>query len=186
MKKDVLIAGLLGGLTILIWLFISNAVLRIKSDMIHKVMPNQQEVHRILKENITETGTYSCPYLPHYKQNEFPDYRNQPVFSITYTGYTHDSGSGLDVIIPLIVIFLTTLIVSWMLSITSQKFLSKYWRKILFVAIIGLIIAMHENILQMFFGPQAKDYLIFLAINNIITWTLAGLVIAWRIKPVKA
>jgi hypothetical protein len=37
----------------------------------------------------------------------------------------------------------------------------------------------------MSFGPQGKDYLFFLAVNNIVTWSLAGLVIAWRVRPLR-
>jgi len=34
----------------------------------------------------------------------------------------------------------------------------------------------------MFFGPQPRDYLVFLAINNVLTWFWMGLAIAWKIR----
>jgi len=50
---------------------------------------------------------------------------------------------------------------------------------------VGVIIALFDDVLQMSFGPQPQDYLLFLAINHLITWTLVALVIAWRVKPAK-
>jgi hypothetical protein len=65
-----------------------------------------------------------------------------------------------------------------MLSVTSQRIRSTYSRRVLFVALIGVVVALYDDLLQMSFGPQPKDYLVFLAVNNLITWTLVGLVIA--------
>jgi len=39
MKKDVLAAGLLGGVVMLVWLFVTNAALPFKSNLMHKVIP---------------------------------------------------------------------------------------------------------------------------------------------------
>ena len=79
----------------------------------------------------------------------------------------------------------TPLIAAWMLSVTSEKILVKCSRRVLFVVFIGVIVSLFDDILQMSFRPQPKYYLVFLAINNSIIWILAGLVIAWRIKPAK-
>jgi len=53
MKKDVLVAGVLGGAAMLVWLFVTNAVLAFKSNLMHRVIPlaNQLEVHEVLDEN---------------------------------------------------------------------------------------------------------------------------------------
>lgn len=186
MKKDVLVAGLLGGLVMLIWLTISNAIVPIKSDLIHNTIPfeNQVELHGALKENITETGTYSVPYVGWDDESKFPDYSNQPVYSITYSGFTHGSAGSLADYIPFPVPFIVAFMVAWMLSASSPKIRKKYSRRVVFVAAIGIIIALFDDVLQMSFGPQPKDYLVFLAVNNVITWILTGLVIAWKIKPV--
>jgi hypothetical protein len=182
MKKNVWVAGSLGGVAMLVWLFVSNAMLPLKSNMIHKVVPNQLEVHEALKENITEPGTYSCLYLTRAEEAAMPDYRRQPIYSITYSGSTHgDSGSAGD-FLPIVLIFVATTTVAWMLSVTSSRTRSTYCRRVLFVALIGVIVALYDDLLQMSFGPQPRDYLIFLAVNNVITWTLVGLVIAACVK----
>ena len=182
MKKDVWLAGSLGGAVMLVWLFISNAVLPLKSDMIHKVVPNQLEVHDALENNITEPGTYSCLNLSHEEEATMPDYRNQPISSITYSGSTHgDTGSAGD-FLPIGLIFVATTIAAWMLSAASRRTRSTYWRRVLFVALIGVVVALFGDLLQLSFGPQPGDYLIFLAVNNVITWILVGLVIALCVR----
>ena len=48
MNKRVWLAGCVGGVVMFVWLFISNAILPVKSNMIHRVVPNQLEVHEAL------------------------------------------------------------------------------------------------------------------------------------------
>lgn len=183
MTKKVIAAGLLGGAVVFIWLFTTNAVLPFKSDLIHEIAPNQLTVHGALKENITEPGTYSVPYLSREEEGLLPDYRNQPVYTIIYEGYTHGGTGASPSLPPLFIPFVVSLAAAWMLSVTSERILSNYLRRFLFVALIGVIIALYDDILQMSLGPQPRDYLVFVAVNNVVTWALAGLVIAWRVKP---
>ena len=43
-KKRVLFAGLSGGMVMLTWLFVSNAMLPFKSNLIHGVLPLQDQL----------------------------------------------------------------------------------------------------------------------------------------------
>jgi len=183
MRKNALIAGLLGGVVMTLWLFVSNAILPIKHDLVHRRLPlkDQLAVHGALTGAITETGTYSVPYLSREDEARFPDYRNQPVYSINFAGSTHGTGSPLT-LTPFVVIFLASFLAAWMLASAGDGVLSRYYRKVLFVTAIGVVMALADDVLQMSFGPQPRDYLTFLAVNNVITWLLAGLVIGWRIK----
>ena len=190
MKKRVLFAGLSGGFVMLTWLFVTNAVLPFKSNLIHRALPlqGQLDVHEALKENITEPGTYSIPYLSREEEDRFPDYRSQPVFTVIFQEYSHGEGSGgviSSLPVVLLAVFLPPLLAAWMLSMASPAVLSRYLRRVLFVVAMGVIIALNDDVLQMSFGPQAKDYLSFLAINNLSAWTLTGLVIARKIRPEK-
>jgi hypothetical protein len=183
MMKKVLAAGLGGGIVMVVWLLASNAMLPYKGNMIHKIAPNQLAIHRVLKENLIELGTYTCPYLGQEEESLLPDYRNQPVYSIIYEGYRHSGEGAPPFLFPIVIPFVVALAASWMLSMTSERILSGFGRRFLFVALLGGIIALYDDILQISLGPQPDDYLIFLAVNNVITWALASLVIAWRMKP---
>lgn len=182
MRRNVLTAGLLGGAVMMFWLFVSNAMIPIKSNLIHKPPTNQLELHEALKASITEPGTYTCPYLSREDEHLLEDYRNQPVYSIIYSGYSHGAGLDAEFFLPFVVVFAVAFLAAWLLSLLSRRVLASYWRKVLFVAAIGLLVALSDDVVQMSFGPQPQDYLVFLAVNNVITWTLGGLMIAGRIK----
>ncbi len=51
------------------------------------------------------------------------------------------------------------------------------------MVLVGLVVVLYDDLLQISFGPQPRDYLVFLALNNLITWSLAGLTIAACVKP---
>ena len=125
---------------------------------------------------------YPANELPFEEEDQFLDYRNQPVYSITYEGMTHGEGEPMT-LTPMVVMFLVPIIAAWMLSVTSDRIRSKYLLRVLFVTAIGVIIVLFEDVLQMSFGPQSEDYLLFLAVNNLICWILVGLVIAWQVRP---
>ena len=74
---------------------------------------------------------------------------------------------------------------AWLLSMASPAVLSSYSRRVLFVASLGMVIALNDDVLQMAFGPLAEDYLTFLAISNLVAWILTGLMIGfvWIGKP---
>jgi hypothetical protein len=186
MKRNILVAGLLGGIVMTLWLFVSNAVLPVKQDLMNRKLPldDQQALHGVLADHVPEPGHYSVPYLTREEEDRFPDYRNLPVYTIQYEGFTHGEGSQ-PTLTPLLAIFLASFIVSWMLASAGSGILSHYWRRVLFVVAIGVVIALADDVLQMSFGPQPANYLTFLAINNLVTWLLAGLVIGWRIRPVR-
>jgi len=184
MKKDVVVAGLLGAIVMVTWLVISNAMIPYKSSLIHRQLPldAQLEIHQALRSHITENGTYSVPYLSIEQEEEIADYRSQPVYSITYQGVTHGEGAPMT-LTPFLVALVVPMLAAWMLSVTTDRIRSVYLLRVLFVVAIGVIIALFDDVLQMSFGPQPKDYLAFLAVNHLVCWTLVGLVLAWRLKP---
>jgi len=91
----------------------------------------------------------------------------------------------MPMLFPVLIVSLVPLIAAWMLSMTSDKILAKYYRRIIFVALFGVIVSLYDDILQISFGSTLPNYLLFVAVNNLITWTLAGFTIAWRIRSVK-
>ena len=140
-------------------------------------------LHAALKASITEPGTYACLYLTREEEARMPDYRSQPIYSITYSGATHGDPASIGFLLPIVWIFGATTIAAWMLSAASTRIRATYPRRVLFVALIGVVVAVYDDLLQMSFGPQPRDYLVFLAVNNVITWTLVGLVLGRCIRP---
>ena len=86
MKKEILLSGLLGGIVIFVWLIIGGGLLLLNGDRPDPI-PNDLEIHTLLKERIREPGYYFLPDHPDEgKENLYPDYGNEPLFFITYGG----------------------------------------------------------------------------------------------------
>jgi len=179
MAKKVIISGLLGGVVLIILTFILNAVFGFKSSMDMKQIPNERQVYEILKENIVKPGRYICnPEVT--PETGFPG--AEPVFSILYSGIGHESAGGL-MLVGLVVFFLAPTIAAWMLSLTSDRILSNYPRKVLFFVAIGLLFAIFTDLSNFGIGNYPLSDALILAVHNIFVWTIVGLVVAWRMKP---
>ena len=89
-------------------------------------------------------------------------------------------------LVGLVVFFLAPMIGAWMLSQTSRRVRSSYARKVLFFVAIGLLFALFSDMAKFGIGSYPiKDAMAFAA-NDIVMWTLVGLVVAWRIQPQEA
>jgi hypothetical protein len=180
MLKKVIIAGFLGGLTLMIWLFIVNGFFGFRNRIDMKQIPNERQVYEMLKHNIMEPGRYICnPELT--PTNTFPD--NEPVYSILYGGVGHEAAGRQSILEFILAIFAAT-IGAWLLSLSSEKNITNYKRKVFFFMIIGLLIAIFSSINNFGIGSYPVKDALILAIHTIISWTVVGLVVAWRIKPV--
>jgi hypothetical protein len=183
MKKQIVVAGLLSGVVIFVWLTFSNAILPFKRYFTLLTFPDQMTVHQLLKERITEPGIYTCPYFHSYSEAaQFEGYADEPIFTISYTGVTHNTVTGF-LSFSILALFIAPMIASWMLSVASPRILASYIRRTLFVMTLGIFLAVFGDWLRMLEENEPSGLIVFMMINHIITWTLAGLIIAWRIKP---
>ncbi|MBN2091320.1 hypothetical protein JW964_17040 [candidate division KSB1 bacterium] len=181
MAKRVIIAGLSGGVVLLIWTFIVNAIFGFASRMEMKQIPNERQVYEILKENIIEPGKYLCnPALT--VDGRFPD--NEPVFSVLYGGVGHEF-AGKMMLFGFLIFFLAPMTAAWLLSQASPKVLSSYWRKVLFFTAIGLLFALFDDLNNFGIGNYPLGDALIRAVYNICVWTVVGLVVAWQMKPEK-
>jgi len=179
MLKRVIIAGLLGGLVLILWTFIVNGIFGFTSSIDMKKIENERLVYQTLKENITKPGRYICN--PEIATDEgFPS--EDAVFSIHYSVIGHGS-AGMLAFVGLIIFFIVPTIAAWMLSMTSEKIQSSYSRKVLFFTAIGLLFAFFGDIKDFGIHGYPLNDAIILAMHSILVWTVIGLVVAWRIKP---
>lgn len=180
MLKKVIIAGLLGGLTLLIWVFLINGIFGFRARIDMKSIANERQVYELLKANIVKPGRYICnPELTSSNNST----ENEPVYSILYGGMGHEA-AGNQSIFEVILAFLATFISAWLLSMTSMKILSSYLRKVFFFTIIGLLMALFGDFNNYGIGNYPLSDALLLGIHNIVAWTIVGLVIAWKVKPV--
>jgi len=176
-KKQILLSGLLGGVVILVWLIISLGPLQLSGDF-PKPIPNDKDIHTALKEGIAKPGVYYCPDSSKEIRDRYPNFGNEPVFTIVASGRTPDAFLE-QLIFEMVCIFGAAMIAAWLLSMASERVLARYSRRVFFVAVVGLFLAVCGDM----FSDKPIGLILLSSLHHLITWILAGLVIAWRIKP---
>jgi hypothetical protein len=179
MLKKVIIAGVMGGLVLITWMFVVNGILRFNSKIKMKLIPEEQQVYAVLKKHIPSPGRYVCNPEP-TKDGFFPE--EEPVFSILYGGVGHEY-AGKHMLITLAIFFLTPTLAAWLLSQTSERVLSSFSRKLLFFVSIGILNALFGDLTRFGIGDYPIDDALFLALHNVVLWTVVGLVVARKIQP---
>jgi hypothetical protein len=179
MLKKVFIPGLLGAVVIYLCKIVFNVVFRLNVRVIMKQVPNERAIYEVLKGNITEPGVYLCnPALT--SEGRFPDM--EPVYGILYSGIGHES-AGLGELLGLLITIGAPVIVAWMLSVTSERFISSYGKRVLFFTTIGFLLAVFGDLSRFGIGGYPMSHALILSARTVITWTLAGLAVAWRMHP---
>ena len=146
-------------------------------------IPDQVPVHAALKARITEPGTYVFPYATHEDRSAlFPDYLNEPIFAVTYKGFTHSTVPGFASA-GILSFLLAPMAAAWLLSQASEKVLATYIRRAAFVASLGFFIAVSTDLLRALSDEQTLVAVAGAAVLSILTWSSVGLVLAWRVKP---
>ena len=177
MKKDILLSGLLGGLVIFAWIIISSTIIPLSGNVGNEI-PDDKDIHTMLKNKIPESGIYWLPGHTGQEEGLYADYGNEPIFYIFYAGATPNTMIA-PTIVEILCILLTPIIAAWILSKASEKILAKYTRRVLFVTVIGLLFAVYGDL----YSQKPLGLILLSSINNVIIWALVGLVLAWRIKP---
>ena len=178
MTKKVLIAGLLGGVVLLVWSFLVNGVLGFNSRTTMKTIPEERRVYEILAQEVVEPGAYVCN--PEPGNEGFPP--DEPVFSIRFSGVGHGAAGKL-MLFQLPLFFMAPLILAWLLSMSSQRVLSSYGLKVLFFALIGLFVAVFSDLEGFGIGGYPLSTALALAANHVAQMTAVGLVVGWKLQP---
>ena len=148
-----------------------------------RTMPDQVQIHAALKQRIIRPGTYVCPYLPPNERSAlFPDYLNEPIFAVTYKGYTHATVPGFASL-GILSFLLAPMAAAWLLLQASERVLATYFRRVFFVTALGLFVAVSSDLLRSLTDEQPFSAVAEMAAVSVITWGFVGLVVAWRIKP---
>lgn len=176
--KKVIVAGVLGGLVMMVWMILVNGILGFNSRINMKRIADERVVFETLKHNITEPGRYVCN--PEVTSEGFPG--GEPVFSILYGGMGHEA-AGRNMLIQLPFFFIAPIVAAWMLSVTSKETLASLPRKVAFVVCIGLLLGVWGHLGNYGIGGYPLASTIALIAHDLALWALVGLVLAWRIRP---
>jgi hypothetical protein len=181
MNRKVIYTGLVGMITLLICTFVLNGLLGFNARFNMKLVPNEQEVYAMLKNTITEPGRYLCnPALT--SDGRFPD--NEPVFGIQYAGVGHET-AGLGAVFGLIEFLFAPLIGAWMLSLTSEQYRSRFFNRVWFFIVIGLLLAITGDLHSFGIGGSPLAVALLFAARTVVAWTIVGIAVASLMRPIR-
>ncbi len=174
MSKRILLAGVLGAIALMLWTFVTSAFFLFNVKMRMQQLPNERAVYQMLKENVTAPGVYvvNPEVVP---EQGYPS--GEPVFGLTYAGFGHEAAGRLVAVQPLIAL-VSCLLAAWLLSKASSRVLSSYARKVCFVSSIGLLVAVFGDLMKFGIGGYPAATAAIVAAYDLVSWIIAGLVIA--------
>ena len=178
MLKRIVWAAALGLIATFVWTFVVNGIFGFTLRVEMKPVPNEPEVYRVLKKNVVLPGAYMAnPALT--PEGQFP--AGEPVFSVRASGMGHEAAGRMVLVGPAIS-FITLLLAAGLLSMASPRILSRYSRRVLFVVVLGLLLAVFTNLTKIGIGGYPLQTALLLAARDVALWAVAGLVMAWPIR----
>jgi hypothetical protein len=180
----IIIAGFLGAVVLFIWGFISWAVLPWNAQTMH-TLPNEEAVMSVLKSGNLETGLYRIPgEMGKDEAARKAQYAKMETGPIAMIHYSTEGMSGPSYMLKGFLVYLfSAIIAASLLGKLSWSLASKYRARVKYVMILGFFLAIAGHIGDWAWFGNSASFTLALVINDIIGWTLAGLVIGWRMKP---
>lgn len=94
------------------------------------------------------------------------------------SGFGHEA-TGRIQLVQLVIALLSPTRAAWLLSLTSDRVLSRYPRRVLFLSTIDLLVALVGDLPKFDIGAYPLGSVLLLCALDIISWTLCGVVAAW-------
>ncbi len=187
--KKIIIGGLLGGLVFYIWQSFSWMMLPWHMP---KNIPDPDPVFHMLQERITEPGVYHFPGWPDELDNKnLTKEQRQKIWSDLESKFQqgprmmqmiYDPSGGPymnpgQFILGGVINIILGLIVAYLLSLASLQ-LPGYGQRVLFVALVGLFASIAGPVTNWNWWLYPAGFIFAVAVDMLIGWALAGLVIA--------
>jgi hypothetical protein len=185
--KNVLVAGILGGVVVFIWSFISWAIIPWHAAVMNSI-PSGEQVAEILKNDGLEAGFYHHPGFPE-EHNEDTEkawserYMQGPNINfLIFSPVGADPMDPMQFIRSLILNILSAILASYML-LQALSSLNGLLQRAFYVMALGGFVALVYPLAEWNWWNFPADFTLVAVCDTIITWFLGGLAIAWRIKP---
>ncbi len=184
MIKRILLAGLLGGAAMFLAGAITHVVLPLGEVGIQS-LPNEEAIIPALRDNIRECGMYFFPGMaskptPEQQKQWEERYRAGPTGVLIFHPRGSEPMNPLQLLTELASNILLAFVVAWLLS---RATLSSFGARLLFVALIGLVVGLAIPVSYWNWYGFPGAYTLAEMANEVIGFGAAGLVLAWRMKP---
>jgi len=167
MKKNLLLS-VVAGVVLFIWGFVSWVILP-WHNMVANKFTNEAAVSQVLKENSPKQGVY---YLPFSEKDHGP---NQVGAFANVLPQGTDMNMGKHMAIAVIVQIVGAFLV---LTLLSQTHGLNYWKRVGFVALVGLVIGFVGHASYWNWFGFSTPYVLVTILDTTIGWTLVGLAVA--------
>jgi len=188
--KRILLAGILGGFTLFVWLFVAHELLGL-GEVGVKEIPNEAAVLGAMQAAIPDTGFY---IFPGFGLGPKPTREQQNAAMPEYMKKYEKSGHGVLIYHPPSGPFnfgillgrefglnvLQALLAAWLLSCAASG--RTYPGRVAFVAVAGILAAMSTNVEYWNWYDFPGNYIAGYMTTQVSGFILAGLVIAAFVK----
>lgn len=177
--KKVIVAGLLGGVVLVIWFVVIDGFLAFKRGIEMHQLADERAVYAFLVENVPGPGRYVVN--PEVSADQaFPG--DDPVFAVQYSGLGH-ADAGQEMLVGLLVMLLTPIVGAWLLSNASSRVLSGYGSRLFFFSVIGVVFTLFMVMARFGLARYALGDAVALSTHDLVAWVVAGLVVARFVRP---
>jgi hypothetical protein len=182
--KRIVLAGVVGGLIVLVWGVVSHMVLPL-GNIGFESLPNDEPVIAALKGSVPESGLYFFPGFPSHRdatkeQEEafMARLRQGPSGIVVYTAEGREPMSPAQLLNEFVTSAVAALIAAWVLASVAGG----YGKRVLLVALLGLFGV--ASILLSYWNWYGfpTDYTLANGFGEVVGWLLAGLAMA-KIVP---
>lgn len=184
--------GLLGGIVMFVWGAVSWMALPWHESSL-KNMPNDAAVIRAMQESKAESGVYHYPGFPvcdakgevtEAEQEAWVEKcRQGPWISLmVYSEQGNEPFAPRQFIVGFLLNVATAMLAAYLLSLAAPA-LRGYGQRVIFVTLLGLFGALISTLPDWNWYMFPAEFVIPTVLDHIMGSLLAGLVLAWRIKP---
>lgn len=187
MAGRIFIAAILGGIVLFLWGAVAHMFLGL-GDSSLKGIPNEETVLSMMKENITESGLYFFPWMDMKTTDKAAreawtqKYKAGPSGLMVYYPNGMEPMSARHMIIQVITDILAVLFAAILLAKATSG-IKGYFGRVMFMATFGLVSTFAISLPYWNWYGFPFSFVTASLIEQVVGFALAGLVLAWRIKP---
>lgn len=179
--KKIILASVLGALTMFLWGAISWIALPWHTSTMHS-LSNEDAVAQLIKSSNPPNGTYMIPGFANDKVARDAKAKQGPIVHMYYQNEGQDPMSAMFFIKGIALDVLVLLLAVSMLSKISWS-LATYSNRVKFMTMIGLIVGLSARLGDSLYLGIPLEFSGPMVIDEVISWTLAGLVVSAFMKP---
>ncbi len=186
MLKQIIIGGLLGGITLFMWGFISWAAM----DWHHSTVRSHEGINAVVEninEHLPETGVYYFPPMT-FEQDDTEAmeawmdlHKTEPHGMIFYNAVPGEPMPPSRLLRGFMVDIIASMMATILLIIALPS-LAGYWSRVLFVLALGVFAIMSIHLVNGVFHDMPFTWTVGVSLDMTASWLFVGLVLGSIIK----